>query len=91
MAGAACELLPARGMLVSDPTWGLALIGTDASGGPHRYGVVWPDVYSARREGGTVILLDESGNVVAREGDQVVLLSPRRDPLYACDIDVVDA
>ena len=90
-AGAACDLLPARGILIGDPNWGLALMGTDASGDPHRYGVVWSDVYSARRDGGTVLLLDQSGNVVAREGDHVVLLSPRRDPLYACDIEVVDA
>jgi hypothetical protein len=60
---------PARGVLFEDPTWGLALLGTDASGAEHRYGIVWPDVYSARREGGTVVLLDEAGNVVAREGD----------------------
>jgi hypothetical protein len=64
-------------------------MGTDASGASYRFGVVWPDVYSARRDRGTVILLDASGNVVAREGDHVVLGSPRGDPLYACDIEVV--
>lgn len=91
MAGAACEMLPARGVLVADPTWGLALMGTDASGAPHRFGVVWPDVYSARRERGTVVLLEASGSVVAREGDPVVLDSPQKDPLYACDIEVVQS
>lgn len=91
MAGAACEMRPARGVLIADPNWGLALLGTDASGDPRRYGVLWPDVYSARREAGKVVLLDESGNLVAQEGDHVVLLSPRREPLYACDIEVVDA
>ena len=89
MAGAACGALPARGVLVADPIWGLALAGTDDSGAPHRFGVVWPDVYSARRDRGTVILLEASGNVVAREGDHVVLDSPRGDPLHACDIEVV--
>jgi hypothetical protein len=82
---------PARGVLIADANWGLALLGTDNFGDPHRYGVVWPDAYSARREGGAVVLIDVAGNLVAREGDQVVLLSPRRDPLYACDIEVVDA
>jgi hypothetical protein len=76
-------------VLVADPTWGLALAGTDASGAPHRFGVVWSDVYSARRDRGAVMLLDASGNVVAREGDHVVLDSPDRDPLVACDIEVV--
>jgi hypothetical protein len=90
MAGAACEMRPVRGELFYDPTWGLALLAIDASGAPHRYGVVWPDVYSARRERGTVVLFDESGNAIAREGDLVVLDSPRREPLVACDIEVVD-
>jgi hypothetical protein len=88
-AGAACDLRGVRGELFYDPTWGLALMGTDASGAPHRYGVVWSDVYSARREGGTVVLF-ESGKAVAREGDQVDLLSVRRDPLVVCDVEVVE-
>lgn len=91
MAGAACELNPVRGVLFDDPTWGLALTGTDDSGAAHRYGVVWPDVYSAHRERGTVVLFDASGNAIAREGDQVVILGPLQDPLFACDIEVVNA
>ena len=84
MTGATCEVLPNRGTLVADPTSGLALMGTDASGAPHRYGVFWPDVYSARWEGGTATLLDASGNVVARAGDRVVLDGKRQDPFYTC-------
>jgi hypothetical protein len=88
LAGAACETRrewrEVHGVLFADPTWGLALEGTDASGAPHRYGVVWPDVFSARRERGTVVLFDASGNAIAREGDQVVVDSPPREPLVAC-------
>jgi hypothetical protein len=84
MTGATCSLLPTRGTLVTDPIWGLALMGTDGSGAPHRYGVYWPDVYSARWEHGTAVLLDASGYLVARAGDRVVLDGERQDPFYTC-------
>ena len=86
---ATCELLPVRGVLVADLSWGLALMGTDEAGNSHQYGVVWPYGYSARRDQ-TILLLDPAGNVVAREGDKVVLDAVRQDPLYPCaDIQVV--
>ena len=84
MAGATCEQLPNRGTLVTDPIWGLALLGIDDSGAPHRYGVYWPDVYSARWEHGTAVLLDAAGSVVARAGDRVVLDGKPQDPFYTC-------
>lgn len=80
-----CLLVNTYGRLVADHTWGLALAGTDQSGNPHTYGVVWPRGYSARREQDTIVLLDSSGNVVAQEGDQVVLDAANHDPLQPCD------
>jgi hypothetical protein len=84
MTGSTCSLMPVRGTLVADPIWGLALLGKDESGAPHRYGVVWPDEYSARWDHGIVVLLHLSGNLVAREGDRVVLDGERQDPIYTC-------
>jgi len=84
-SGATCLLLPVYGVLVTDPTFGLALMGTDDSGDAHKYGVVWPDGYSARREQGSVLLLDSHGSVVARDGDEVVIdANAEKEPLYPC-------
>jgi hypothetical protein len=35
--------------------------------------VIWPHGYSAREEGGRLAVVDESGNVVAHEGDHVTI------------------
>jgi hypothetical protein len=80
-----CLLIPVQGVLVPDETWGLALQGVDGSGNPHRFGVVWPHGYSARREHGVISLIAANGDVVAREGERLVLDALRdRDPLYPC-------
>jgi hypothetical protein len=71
-------------VLVADQTWGLALSGTNGSGVPHTYGVYWPDSYSGRWQDGIATLLDESGTIVARAGDQVILDGKTQDPLYVC-------
>lgn len=34
-------------------------------------GVIWPNGYSARDDGGRLAVLDGSGNLVAHEGDRV--------------------
>lgn len=84
---AGCELLPASfllrtapapaqacmdalivGQLVRHPASGLAIA---EPGGGQVTPVEWPFGYSARDEGGRVALLDERGQVVAHEGDEV--------------------
>jgi hypothetical protein len=80
-----CAGVPVRGMVVVDQTWGLALLAKDETGNPHKYGVVWPHGYSARRVQGIVYLLGSAGTVVAREGDTVVFEGVRyREPLQPC-------
>ena len=79
-----CALIPQRGQIVADPTWGLALAGTDRLGSPRLFGVVWPKNFSARRKDGMVQLMDERGWVIAREGDHVVLSAEDEDPLRPC-------
>lgn len=64
---AVCDQAAVRGTLVADAIYGLAL----ANGG-NQQGAVWPFGYSARRESGTVVLLDQSSHVVAREGDHIL-------------------
>jgi hypothetical protein len=66
--GDACPAASVTGQLVADPTWGLALRGTSGT-----RGVVWGYGYSARRDAGKVVLLDPSGNTIAKEGDSVRL------------------
>jgi hypothetical protein len=62
-----CATARVSGILVADPTYGLAFM---RDGGAR--GVIWPNGYSARREkDGVVVLIDPSGHVVAREGDRV--------------------
>ena len=56
------------GTMVTDDTWGLGLqIGGDF------HGVIWPFLYAARRENGVVLLISDSGAIVAREGDRLHL------------------
>lgn len=78
-----CKLSEIQGVLVADPTWGLALTVTP-TGKP--FGVVWPHGYSARRDEGRVSLLDATGTVVARERD-LVEMAPGNEidgVLYPC-------
>lgn len=79
-------LVPLYGVLVADGTWGLALMRADEADKPNRYGVIWPHGYSARRERGTIALLDPEGRIVGRAGDQVVLDGTLHDPLTPCDV-----
>jgi len=62
-----CPAAAIKGQLVEDSTWGLALRSTDNA----THGVVWGYGYSARRDAGTVVLLNPSGTSVAKEGDSV--------------------
>lgn len=61
-----CAAARVGGTLVADSTWGLGLIND----GPSR-GVVWPLGYTARWESTGIVLLDDTGAIVAREGDQI--------------------
>jgi hypothetical protein len=56
------------GTLVRHPESGLVLRTRD-----REVPVEWPFGYTAREQPGGVELLDESGTVVAREGDEVAL------------------
>ncbi len=80
-----CPLIPMYGVLVADETWGLAFQSVDDSGNRHRFGVVWPHGYSARREHGVISLIAANSDLVAREGDRVVLdANASSDPIYPC-------
>ena len=63
----ACLEARVGGTLVSDSTYGLAFQNPG-----YRNGTVWPFGYTARRQGGVIVLLGPSGNVVAREGDRIL-------------------
>lgn len=63
----ACPAALIRGTLVAHPEWGLAI--TDTEGMTRK--VMWPFGSAARLEGGRLVLLDASGSVLAREGDQI--------------------
>jgi hypothetical protein len=65
----ACMDALAGGTIVDDPRWGTALAQDDGI----RMQVVWPAGYAARRIDGVLELLDESGHVVARAGDRVLV------------------
>jgi hypothetical protein len=62
-----CNQARVGGVLVADPTYGLAFKNPG-----YVQGAVWPFGYSARRESGVIVLLGPSGQVVAREGDRVL-------------------
>ncbi len=66
-SGIVCNAARVGGTLVPDPSFG---VGLDR-GGLHT-GARWPNGYSARRVNGVIELLDPSGVVVARQGDQIV-------------------
>ncbi len=62
------------GTLVAHETWGIAV---ESAADSQVQMVWWPHGWSARRDGERVELLDEDGQVVAREGDQVEIASRR--------------
>ena len=64
----ACMAALIAGTLVADVRWGIAL--DDPAGFVRE--VVWPSGYAARDDG-RLLLLNEAGRVVAREGDQVTI------------------
>jgi hypothetical protein len=66
------------GVLVADPTYGLALRNPD-----YVQGVIWPFGYTARRESGVIVLIDPSGHVIAHEGDTIVRHRGEPQPLAA--------
>lgn len=47
--------------------------GLGVNGEGEQMAVEWPFRYSARLEGGRMALLDETGRVVAREGDEITV------------------
>jgi hypothetical protein len=57
------------GKLAKHAQSGLGISSADGSQSP----VEWPFRYSARVEFGRVILLDENGRIVAREGDEITV------------------
>ena len=63
----ACMAALTSGTLVRDATSGVALRDPDGSVRQ----VVWPYGYTARDDGGRLVVLDASGAVVAHEGDRV--------------------
>lgn len=63
----ACDAALLAGSLVRQPQTGLGIAQSDVE----ISAVEWPFGYTARTEGGLVVLLDETGKVVAREHDRV--------------------
>ena len=78
----ACMDALASGTIVDDPRWGIALAQDDGS----RMQVVWPAGYAARRTDGVLELLNESGRVVGRAGDRVLVAGGMgaRGAWFAC-------
>jgi hypothetical protein len=87
-AGGACALASVGGVLIADQTDGLAFKGQDRN-----RRVVFPYGYSARREAGVILLIDPSGRVIAREGDQIRGAGALGDDItfLMCDLIVVPA
>ena len=78
-----CEAAFIGGVLAADPADGLGLRGETRGVAS----VVWPFGYSARRESSGIVLLDRSGQKVAREGDTVAMAGALGDDgtAYPCD------
>lgn len=55
------------GTLARHPLSGLGITSADGQSTP----VEWPFGYTARGQGGRIVLVDPSGTVVAREGDEI--------------------
>ena len=64
-----CEAASIGGFLAPDAAYGLGL--RDGEGKVH--GVIWPYGFTGRRDINGVLLIDPSGNVVAREGDKIAM------------------
>jgi hypothetical protein len=64
-----CMMALLVGTLVRDPETGLGVSGGRGEATP----VLWPFGYTARLELDKVVLADETGRTIAREGDQVSL------------------
>ena len=67
VANAACMDALMSGALARHPQTGLGI--TSAEGQANA--VEWPFGYSARNEGGRIVLVDATSKVVAREGDKI--------------------
>jgi hypothetical protein len=67
-SGSLCMLARGSGRLVADARWGIAL--DDPAGFVRE--VIWPYGYAARQDA-RVVLLNEAGEIVAGEGDQVAI------------------
>jgi hypothetical protein len=64
-----CDMALATGRLVADPRSGLG-IGTT---GGETIPVLWPFGYSARRDATGIVLVDDSGGVIAHEGQAITM------------------
>lgn len=88
-----CPAGELRGQLVADEVEGVIIL--EESG--LRRAVIWPHGYVARLNAGGLELLDERGQVVAHEGDQIVIGGGESGegpdpPWLACGrLDVVEA
>jgi len=69
-AATACMDALLVGSLVADPRWGIAVAG---AGDGRVVKVVWPSGYLGRQADGVIELLDGTGRVVGRVGDNVQL------------------
>ena len=67
VANAICMDALMTGKLARDARTGLGVTGADGQ----QMAVEWPFGYSARNDGGRLALVDETGEIVAREGDSV--------------------
>lgn len=65
----ACMEALIGGMLTKNPVSGLGITSTDGQS----TAVEWPFRYGAREVLGRIVLIDETGTVVAREGDQITV------------------
>jgi len=63
----ACPEARVEGVLVRHPQSGVGLRNTQGTGRQ----VIWPGGYSARDDAGRLAVLDETGKVLAHEGDRV--------------------
>jgi hypothetical protein len=84
--GNVCATAAVGGVLSYDSTYGLGF----KSGDRVRV-VVWPYGYSARREkDGVVVLIDPSGQIVARDGDHIAAAGAFSDTAtyVMCDLEV---
>ena len=62
-----CNMARVSGILAVDSQVGVGL--ADGNGVVRR--VIWPFGYSARREQAGVVLIDDTGRIVAREGQRI--------------------